>query len=72
MREALLVVAAKWLLQHLLHMAYPLPVATAQLIRYPVNTNICITFIQCRPNVFDVEPTLYKCYTSNCVYWDVS
>ena len=24
--------------------------------------NICITFVQCRPNVFDVGPTLYKCY----------
>ena len=23
--------------------------------------NICITFIQRRPNVFDVGPTLYKC-----------
>ena len=22
---------------------------------------ICTTFIQCRPNVFDVGPTLYKC-----------
>ena len=26
--------------------------------------HICITFIQCRPNVFDVGPTLYKCYTN--------
>ena len=26
--------------------------------------NICITFIQCRPNVFDVGPTLYKCHTN--------
>ena len=26
--------------------------------------NICITFVQCRPNVEDVEPTLYKCYTN--------
>ena len=25
--------------------------------------NICIAFIQCWPNVFDVDPTLYKCYT---------
>ena len=24
--------------------------------------NICITFVQCRPNVEDVEPTLSKCY----------
>ena len=26
--------------------------------------NICITFLQRRPNVFDVGPTLYKCYTN--------
>ena len=26
--------------------------------------NICITFVQSRPNVFDVGPTLYKCYTN--------
>ena len=26
--------------------------------------NICITFVQRRPNLFDVGPTLYKCYTS--------
>ena len=26
--------------------------------------NICILFIQDRPNVFDVGPTLYKCYTN--------
>ena len=33
--------------------------------------NICITFVQCRPNVFDVGPTLYKCYTNVFfVYWD--
>ena len=25
---------------------------------------ICITFTQCRPNVEDVGPTLYKCYTN--------
>ena len=25
--------------------------------------HICITFVQRRPNVFDVGPTLYKCYT---------
>ena len=24
----------------------------------------CITFVQRRPNVFDVGPTLYKCYTN--------
>ena len=33
--------------------------------RYTQQTqNICITFVQCRPNVFDVGPTLYKCYTN--------
>ena len=26
--------------------------------------NICITFIQRLPNVIDVGPTLYKCYTN--------
>ena len=26
--------------------------------------NICKTFIQCRPNVFNVGPALYKCYTN--------
>ena len=31
--------------------------------------NICKTFIQRRPNVFDVGPTLYKCYTNVCVSW---
>ena len=25
--------------------------------------NICITFIQRQPNVFDIGPTLYKCYS---------
>ena len=30
----------------------------------PVNTNICITFVQCWTNVEDVGPTLYKCYTN--------
>ena len=24
--------------------------------------NICMTFIQFRPNVFDIGPALYKCY----------
>ena len=31
---------------------------------YQQTQNICITFIQCRPNVFDVGPILYKCYTN--------
>ena len=26
--------------------------------------NICTTFVQRRPNVFDVDPTLYKCYVN--------
>ena len=31
--------------------------------------NICITFIQRRPNVFDVGPTLYKVIQMFCVHW---
>ena len=31
--------------------------------------NICITFIQRRPNVFDVGPTLYKTMQMFCVHW---
>ena len=27
--------------------------------------NICITSVQRRPNIFDVGPTLYKCYTNS-------
>ena len=30
---------------------------------------ICITFQQRRPNVFEVGPTLYRCYTMFCVCW---
>ena len=26
--------------------------------------NICMSFVQRRPNVFDINPTLYKCYTN--------
>ena len=26
--------------------------------------NICIAFVRCWPNVFDVGPTLYKCHTN--------
>ena len=37
--------------------------------RTPLSTtqqtqNICITFVQRRPTVFDASPTLYKCYTN--------
>ena len=32
---------------------------------------ICITFIQRRPNVFDVGPTLYKCYKKCFVFTGV-
>ena len=35
--------------------------------------HICITYVQRRSNVFDVGPTLYKCYTNVqmfCVCWD--
>ena len=32
-------------------------------VRYSQQTqNICIPFIQCRPNVFDVGQMLYKCF----------
>ena len=31
--------------------------------------DICITFIQCRPNVFDVGPALHKVIQMFCVYW---
>ena len=31
--------------------------------------NIFITFIQRRPNVFDVGPTLYKVIQMFCVHW---
>ena len=34
--------------------------------------HICITFIQRRPNVFDVGPTLYKVIQMFCVHWDVN
>ena len=30
---------------------------------YLTNTNICIPFVQRRPNVFDAASTLYECYT---------
>ena len=39
----------------------PLPFKLELVVRFPVSTkwvqNICITFIQCRPNVFDVCPS---------------
>ena len=38
--------------------------AGSNLQRSQQTQNICITFIQRRPDVFDVEPTLYKCYTN--------
>ena len=31
--------------------------------------DICITFIQRRPNVFDVGPTLHKVIQMFCAYW---
>ena len=38
---------------------------TKQLVAFIQQTqNICITFVQRRPNVFDVGPTFYKCYTN--------
>ena len=38
----------------------------AKMMQYPKKP-ICITFIQRRPNVFDVGPALYKYYTKKCV-----
>ena len=35
----------------------------------PANTTHCITFIQRRPSVFDVSPTLYKVIQMFCVHW---
>ena len=26
--------------------------------------NMCITFVQCGPNVFDIDQRLYKCYAN--------
>ena len=40
--------------------------------RYTVDIDICITFIQRRTNVFDIGPTLYKCYTNILCLLDVS
>ena len=31
--------------------------------------DICMTFMQCRPNVFDAGPTLHKVIQMFCVYW---
>ena len=31
--------------------------------------NICITFVQRRPNVFDIVPTLNKCFTNVLFFW---
>ena len=31
--------------------------------------DICMSFMQCRPNVFDVGPTLHKVIQMFCVYW---
>ena len=31
--------------------------------------DICITFIQRRPNIFDFGPTLHKVIQMFCVYW---
>ena len=37
------------------------------LMWWPANTKHLITFIQRRPNVFDIGPTLYKCIQMFCV-----
>ena len=44
---------------------HPQDVILAQFGLYPSkHKNMCITFVQRRPNVFAVGPTLYKCYTN--------
>ena len=35
----------------------------------PANQDICMTFMKCRPSVFDVGPTLHKVIQMFCVYW---
>ena len=42
----------------------PPPHTSAHISCIPAAQNICITFVRRRPNVFDVGPTLYKCYTN--------
>ena len=39
-------------------------VSFAPAVQSQQTQNICITFVQRRPNVFDAGPTLYKCYTN--------
>ena len=39
-----------------------LSVAFRMLAKSQQTQNICITFVQRQPNVFDVGPTLYNCY----------
>ena len=46
-------------------------VVSLHMIHTQQTQNIFITFIQRRPNVFDVGPTLYKCYKNVCVCWVV-
>ena len=37
--------------------------------QYLPSKHICITCIQRRSNVFDVGPTLHKCYTNGLCLW---
>ena len=53
-------VSASQLLLLLLLLQLLIPVST----HIPVNIKKCIKFAQGRPNVFDVGPTLCKCYTN--------
>ena len=41
-----------------------LPIESLSVIRSQQTRNICIIFIQRRPNVFDVSSTFYKFYTN--------
>ena len=38
-------------------------VSRANVMQTQKTQNICIAFVQCRPNVFDAGPPFYKCYT---------
>ena len=42
----------------------PWTLLTAVFVLSQQTQNIFIAFVQCRPNVFDIGPTLYKCYTN--------
>ena len=46
------------------HGLYENPISSLWFVQNLWTQDICITFLQQRPNVFDVGPTLYECYTN--------